>query len=134
MIRFSDAATSAAVLIGVAQYADPERWQPLPAVTANVDDLKAALTSPDHWGLPPERCVTLHDPVDRGDVLEAITAAAETARDTVLVYYAGHGSSTETDLLLTLASTTRRNLNFQSVEFEAVRRIMRQRRAMNAVI
>src|SRR5262245_46995185 len=59
MIRLSDPAASAVVLIGVADYADTERWQPLPAVRANLADLHATLTSPEHWGLAPERCVTL---------------------------------------------------------------------------
>jgi hypothetical protein len=132
--RQPDPAASRAVLIGVADYAEPERWEALPAVRTNVEDLRALLCAPDSWGLPEANCTTLVDPRERVAVLEAISEAAEAARDTVFVYYCGHGATTEEDLLFTLSSTSSRNLGYSAVEFAAVRRVIQARRATHAVI
>jgi WD40 repeat protein len=134
MMRHADPAKSRAVLIGVVNYADPQRWPSLPAVRANVNDLKRVLTDPDLWGLRRSHCVILLDPRDRGRVLEAIHTAAEEATDTVLIYYGGHGATTDSDLLLTLSSTTTRNLHYKSVEYRAVRGLLQERRAAHAVV
>ncbi|HKD99278.1 MAG TPA: Hsp70 family protein, partial [Micromonosporaceae bacterium] len=134
MTRQADPAASRAVLIGVSEYAEPERWEALPATRTNVEDLRTVLTDPAAWGLPTENCAALVDPRDRLAVLEAVAEAANEARDTVFVYYTGHGATTEEDLLLTLASTTSKNLGYSAVEFAAVRRIVQGRRAAHAVI
>jgi hypothetical protein len=134
VIRQPDPAASRAVLIGVTEYAEPRRWEALPAVRANVEDMQAMLCAPASWGLPQAHCTTLVDPRERGAVLEAIAEAAKAARDTVFVYYGGHGATTEDDLLLTLSSTNSDNLSYSAVEFAAVRRLIQGRQAMNAVI
>ncbi|MFE2218073.1 cell division protein FtsZ [Streptomyces canus] len=134
MSRLPDPLMSQAVLIGVSHCADAERWPALPSVESNVTDLRDALTNPRLWGLPAENCTTLLNPTDPGPVLEAVNTAARTARDTVLVYYAGHGSTTDADLLLTLASTTSDNLLFRALRYSTARDIIQQRRATHAVV
>jgi actin-like ATPase involved in cell morphogenesis len=123
-----------AVLVGVSNYAEPDRWLALPTVRANIDGLRRALTDPDLWGLPPEHCTDLIDPTDRGQVLQAVHEAADDARDLVILYYAGHGAVSDSNLLLTLASTTTRSLRYNSVEYATVRAILNERRAAHAVV
>ncbi len=134
MSRLPDPELSRALLIGVSAYAEPERWQPLPAVERNLTDLRDALTDSRLWGLPPEHCTTILNPTDSGPVLEAVHSAARAAQDTVLVYYAGHGSTIDSDLLLTMASTTSDNLLFRALRFSVARDLIQQRRATNAVV
>ena len=84
----ADPGTSRAVLIGTHTFA---RLDPLPAVANNLRRLSEKLTDPALWGLPPAHCTVVEQPAHPGDVLDAVRAAAEEARDTLLVHYAGHG-------------------------------------------
>ncbi|MBB2743418.1 UNVERIFIED_ORG: chaperone protein DnaK [Microbispora rosea subsp. rosea] len=133
MIYHPDPRGSRAVLIGVADYADPQEWPPLPAVRANVADLRQTLTDPELWGLPEENCTTLLDPRDVGDVLDAIAEATRNANDTAIVYYAGHGSRTFQELRLTLSTTTM-DKPYRSVMYSDVSHLIRTRRCLNAVV
>ncbi|QPP09476.1 hypothetical protein G4Z16_27120 [Streptomyces bathyalis] len=79
---------SAAVIIGVAGYTELKR---LPAVANNRDRLKATLTDPEIFGLPEERCLVVPDPTYPKALRDPVVEAARQARDTLIVYYAGHG-------------------------------------------
>ncbi|MCC3777900.1 caspase domain-containing protein [Streptomyces sp. UNOB3_S3] len=134
MTYLPDPGRSRAVLVGVSQYADPDRWPALPAVRANIADLRAVLTDRGLWGLPAEHVSALVDPRDTGLVMETVATATEAAEDTVVFYYAGHGSPAESDLLLPLAATTTQNLSWRSLRYSAVREVLRQRRAAHCVV
>ncbi|MFJ9607282.1 SAV_2336 N-terminal domain-related protein [Kitasatospora sp. NPDC101176] len=87
--EFPDPRRSAALLIGVSRYPSmPE----LPHVPRTVTDLAALLSSPNSWGLSPDRCHVLLDPGSRTEALEAIREATRQATDALLVYFAGHSS------------------------------------------
>ncbi|GHF77472.1 hypothetical protein GCM10018790_64490 [Kitasatospora xanthocidica] len=83
-----EAAASRAVLVGVAQYMGLEA---LPAVANNLPALADVLTGSGSWGLAPEHCAVVAEPANPQDVLEPVAEGAGTARDTLLVYFAGHG-------------------------------------------
>jgi len=83
-----DPRESRAVLVGTARYRSLPH---LPAVEANLKRLSTLFTAPDLWGLPADNCKVLLDPENPVDVLRAVHEAAKTARDTLVVYYAGHG-------------------------------------------
>ncbi|MFJ9938950.1 caspase family protein [Streptomyces erythrochromogenes] len=83
-----DPGATRAVLIGTSRY---EHLEPLPAVSNNLTALAEALSEPSSWGLPPDHCTTLSDPTTAEMTMTAVREAAEEARDTVLVYFAGHG-------------------------------------------
>ncbi|WP_187284886.1 caspase, EACC1-associated type [Streptomyces sp. OR43] len=83
-----DPGASRAVLIGSSRF---DHLEPLPAVTNNLAALAEALASPTSWQLRPEHCVILANPGSTDEVMAALRAAALEARDTLLVYYAGHG-------------------------------------------
>ncbi|MEV0179113.1 caspase family protein [Streptomyces sp. NPDC050625] len=134
MIHHPDPAKSRAVLIGVTRYADPARWQPLPAVAANLADLKKVLTDPDLWGLPPEHCDVIEDPEDPTEVLVRVLSAANSAEDTVVVYFAGHGAVLKSQLVLPTVASTGDTLSARKIPFADIREIVTERRARHAVI
>ncbi|GAA5207689.1 hypothetical protein GCM10023323_24230 [Streptomyces thinghirensis] len=129
-----DPSRSRAVLIGTSNFAEPARWPRLPAVESNIEDLRRTLTHPRLWGLAQEHCTTFLNATDAGAVAEVISTAAMEAEDTLLVYYAGHGATTDNELLLTLSSTTSLNISFRTLSYNVVKNIVRQRRAQHAVI
>ncbi|MFI8100839.1 caspase family protein [Streptomyces sp. NPDC086023] len=79
---------SRAVLIGVSEY---DHLEALPGVKANVQDLAAELRDPAVWGLAAEHCTVTCDPATSTQALVPLRAAVREARDTLLVYYSGHG-------------------------------------------
>ncbi|MEU9998529.1 caspase family protein [Streptomyces sp. NPDC050848] len=83
-----DPGATRAVLIGTSRY---DHLEQLPAVSNNLTSLAAALTEPSSWGLPSEHCAVLANPRTAEMTMTAVRAAAEEARDTVLIYFAGHG-------------------------------------------
>ncbi|MFF7756033.1 caspase family protein [Streptomyces sp. NPDC007971] len=63
----------------------------LPAVRANLADLRAVLTDPVNGTLRDEHCVVVDEPRVPTDFGIPVTEAAGGATDVLLVYYAGHG-------------------------------------------
>ena len=100
MMPVSDPEASCAVLIGASQY---QTLDALPAVENNIRRFAALLTDTGLWGLPPERVTAMLNPGSRDDVLDALSAAALEATDTLLVYYAGHGLLDDENSALHLA-------------------------------
>ncbi|MGW0781885.1 caspase family protein [Streptomyces sp. NPDC002913] len=88
-LRLADPAASYAVLAGVSKY---EHLDDLPAVANNVAALRETLADPAVWGLPLDR-IEIVEPEKVGSRFTwAVKEAAEKATDTLLVYYAGHGT------------------------------------------
>ncbi|MFJ8885091.1 caspase domain-containing protein [Streptomyces sp. NPDC102402] len=88
-LRLADPAASYAVLAGVSAY---EHLDDLPAVANNVAALSATLSDTGVWGLPPDR-IEIVEPEKVGSrFIWAVDEAAKKATDTLLVYYAGHGT------------------------------------------
>ncbi|GAB2935979.1 caspase, EACC1-associated type [Streptomyces mayteni] len=95
-----DPQQSACVLVGVRRYTALE---PLPAVANNCRALQSALTDPRIWGLSDDdRCRTVLDPRTPDELIDPVIRAAKSARDTLVVYYAGHGVIDPHDLTLHL--------------------------------
>jgi hypothetical protein len=92
-----DPRKSSCVLIGVSDYAKLPR---LRAVEQNISRLEEAITDPMIWGIPADRVHKVDYPQPAAAIREAISAAADEASDTLLVYYAGHGLYDKADKLL----------------------------------
>ncbi|MFL6110814.1 MAG: caspase, EACC1-associated type, partial [Catenulispora sp.] len=88
MAGLPDPADSRAVLIGVTDF---EGLPSLTAVAANVEDLAKALAGPRLWTLPAENISIPRDIATPYAVRKAVREAAAKAKDTLLVYYGGHG-------------------------------------------
>ncbi|MGW9372967.1 caspase, EACC1-associated type [Streptomyces xanthophaeus] len=123
---------SSAVLIGVSRFAHlPE----LPAVSANLTDLAAQLRDPDVWGLPADRCHVVAEPGTPTAALAPLRAALEQARDTLVVYYAGHGLIDPDSGVLWLALPGSRTGEADTVmPFDWLRRPLLRSRAERTIV
>jgi len=116
---------SRAVLIGVDDYTESPDLDSLPAVVDNVDRLAELLTAPQLWGLAPEHCTVLHNPIDPLSALDAIHDAATGATDTFLLYFAGHGllSPVTAELHLALPGTATARL-YRALRYDDLRSLL----------
>ncbi|MEV4923673.1 caspase family protein [Streptomyces roseoverticillatus] len=83
-----DPGNSRAVLIGTSTY---DFLDDLPAVSNNLSSLAGVLCGPASWNLRRENCSVVANPASAEVAMDALRDATESARDTLLVYYAGHG-------------------------------------------
>ncbi|GAA0219265.1 hypothetical protein GCM10009527_014290 [Actinomadura nitritigenes] len=91
MTALPDPLQSHAVLVGVSRYPRMPLERQLPQVMNGLEHLAGLLCDPDVWGLPEDRCTILAEPPDTETIIGGLRAAAATASDTLLFYYAGHG-------------------------------------------
>jgi Effector Associated Constant Component 1/Caspase domain len=104
LVGAPDPRQSSCVLIGVSDYG---KLRELPAVRENLVQLPEVLADPEIWGIPPERLHTIAYPQSADAIRDAISAAAQDAPDTLLVYFAGHGLYDKRDgLLIALPEAT----------------------------
>jgi hypothetical protein len=75
-------------LIGFAQYSHAPD---LPAIVNNLNSLREFFVSADGWGMAAEHCHVIEDATTADDLIAPLNRAAAEARDTLFVYYAGHG-------------------------------------------
>lgn len=149
MPRLADPAISRAVLIGTASYEGAASYDParpragdrlpdLPSVAANLDGLAAALSDEVLWGLPPENCRILLDPVTPREVDIALSEAAGAVRagGLLLVYFAGHGliDAESRELFLALSDTVTTAVHATAVPYDWVRRNVRRSAADRRVV
>ncbi|MFE9533831.1 caspase domain-containing protein [Streptomyces sp. NPDC006691] len=76
------------MLIGTSTY---DYLEDLPAVSNNLGSLAEMLTGPMSWSLGKDHCVVLSNPPSATAAMNSLREASAAARDTLLVYYAGHG-------------------------------------------
>nr|BEK65740.1 hypothetical protein KPHV_29670 [Kitasatospora purpeofusca] len=126
--------SSNVVLIGCHRFTELDD---LPAVENNLLSLKEVLTDPRVWGLPEGRIEVVDQPSSADDVLDAVRRAAESASDTLVVYYSGHGLTdpytTELYLALTESQTEPERVR-SALRFEYLRRIILGSRAEKTVV
>jgi hypothetical protein len=110
-----------AVLIGVSSF---DSLPDLPAVANNIRALARLLRRPSILGLPTAHCNVLTSRATPASVDHAVRAAAESAADTLIVYYAGHGLLDPDDgsLHLAIQKSDERAVRSTSVPYEWVRR------------
>ncbi|MFD5872157.1 caspase family protein [Streptomyces sp. NPDC060322] len=127
-----DPNSSRVVLVGVSDY---EHLEPLPAVADSLVDLTETLRSPRLWGVPENHSVMLHNPAAADVVLDAVREAAAAARDTLLLYYAGHGlpDPFSGELDLTLPGSIR-DKQETLLAYEWIRRPMLASRARRRIV
>jgi Effector Associated Constant Component 1/Caspase domain len=117
-----DPRQSSCVVIGVSDYG---RLRELPAVRENLVQLPEVLADPGTWGIPPERLHTIAYPQSADAIRDAISAAAQDAPDTLLVYFAGHGLYDKKDgLLLALPEATGKDRS-QTVPWRQLAEVIR---------
>ncbi|WP_238014634.1 caspase family protein [Dactylosporangium sp. AC04546] len=128
-----DPRRSRAVLVGAGAYTELE---PLPAVPANLHDLRALLTDPLVWGLPPSHCRVVLNPSSTDTIRDALYEAGRAATDALVFYYAGHGvvdPAGVDDLYLTTPRTTLDPMH-AAVRYEDVRALIAAARCPSKVV
>ncbi|MBT2492684.1 caspase family protein [Streptomyces sp. ISL-96] len=130
--RLPDPQRSAAVLIGVSEYA---HLDPIPATENGALKLRQLLTDPTVLGLSPGRCNVITNPQHPYELLKAVSKAAAEAEDTLLVYYAGHGvvDPEEATLRLSVAMTEAQR-RFTSVGWNEVRDEIKNSKAQRKIV
>ncbi|WP_369392478.1 MFS transporter [Streptomyces sp. CG1] len=122
MTRLPDPDRSRALLIGTGAHADRSDLPALPAVAANLADLRQVLTDPATGSLPPQHCVTVADPVTASEVGSPLARLAQEATDLLLVYYGGHGLVDDRGRLhLALPHTDATDIRWTALPFETLR-------------
>jgi caspase domain-containing protein len=123
-----------AILVGCSRYLE---LPGLPAVSAGLVDLQAALTDPLTGGFTPGTCHVIGEPRDGGRLARTLLEAARATEDTLLVYYAGHGVLDEDNHLhLALAGTSSDQalVPDTALAFDRVRAILRASPARNRIV
>jgi Effector Associated Constant Component 1/Caspase domain len=122
LVGAPDPRQSRCVLIGVSDYG---KLRELPGVRENLVRLREVLADPETWGIPPERLHTIDYPQSADAIRDAISAAAQDAPDTLLVYFAGHGLYDKKDgLLLALPEATGKDRS-QTVPWQHLAEVIR---------
>lgn len=133
-MRLPDPARSQALLIGCAEYDDPELHR-LPAVRNNVLDLHELLTDTAYGSFAPDHCAEVIDPSDVRDVGEALERSAAQATDTLMIYFAGHGLlDSAGQLYLGIRTTGTDRLRWTGIPFSLVRQVVSESPAENRVV
>jgi len=122
MTTLPDPELSRVLLVGAARYRSQTQ---LPAVANNVRRLAELFTDPRLWGVRPEHCVSLLDPAQPDEVLDALWQAANAAADALVFYFGGHGlvQPDSDNLYLALADASLDQL-FRGVRYDDVRSIV----------
>ncbi|MGN9844238.1 caspase, EACC1-associated type [Nonomuraea sp. H19] len=131
-----DTRLSRAVLIGTSEY-QYEAMPSLPAVANNLVGLKEALCDHDILGLSPQHCKVINDPTARAHIFTPLLEAASEAKDTLLVYYAGHGQvDQDGELQLALVGTNSdpRHLPVTAVAYNQIRRAVITSSALRRIV
>ncbi|KUN97575.1 caspase, EACC1-associated type [Streptomyces caeruleatus] len=134
MIRLPDPERSRALLFGTATYASDE-LPDLPAVVDNLEDLRGALTSP-LGSFAAEHCHVLLDPPGLIPLFDALDHQAAEARDTLLIYFAGHAlrKTLGGGLHLALPHTRSANQAVSGFDYDRLREIVTSSPATNKIV
>ena len=132
MARLPDPTRSLAILIGCSEY---ELLEALPAVTANLSDVRDILTDSVLGGFGPDSCTILDESTQLLQVCKALRAQAQRAEDTFLVYYAGHGLlGMRNELHLALSATDPDELRATALAYDLVRDVLLDCPALNRIV
>ncbi|MFC8129660.1 caspase domain-containing protein [Streptomyces sp. NPDC057302] len=126
-----DPLQSRAVLVGVSRYSHLED---LPGVADNLPALAEAVCGPFGWGLAAEHCTVVAEPASLDEMLEPVSSAAKSARDTLLVYYAGHGLLDRKQELHLGLPSSRMGQGRRAVPYSWLREAISEGRAQRHVI
>lgn len=131
-MRLPDPAGTRVVLIGVAEY---QHFPPLPAVRNNLTELAKLFRSPLGGSLPDRHCTTVLNPTDISSALDPVHRAASDASDTLVVYFAGHGTRLpDGSLRLAVRNSERGRKQYASMAFDDLRAEVLDSTAVNKVV
>ena len=132
-MRLPDADTSRAVVLGMSSFRHPE-LPDLPGVRSGVAEVSAILTDAQGTGLPRQHCLPVVDEPSLPVIGEHLQTFSEAARDTFIVYYAGHGVIDPSgELYLALPDTHMDRLSWTAIPVARVKQVLSESPATNRV-
>jgi uncharacterized caspase-like protein len=128
---------STIVLVGVSSYNQangPGSFESIAQIDRNLEI--CALTLPGSLITEqPAEVIMLRNPTSSDGMAGAIATAAASATDTLLFYYAGHGIVTANGgLALTHSNTSRAFADYQALDFDRVRAMIRESKAQRKIV
>ncbi|WP_083898367.1 caspase, EACC1-associated type [Nocardia vinacea] len=127
-----DRNASAAVLTGISNYTHPTLG-PLPGTSEQVQRLHDLITDSDEPVFDPATVAFLDAP-SRTELLDAIARATESAVDTVLFYFAGHGLVSRRGELLLAGPETDPDAEYTAIAFQDIRDLITASKAKRTVV
>lgn len=122
---------SRVALIGTSNH---KAMPPLPAVANNISALREALCNPAIWGVSSNNCISVLDPMTPPEMLDPVRAAAESATDTLVVYFAGHGLLNDNGQLhLSLVDSSNDRM-YSAVPYDYLRNLIFRSRARRRIV
>ena len=120
------------VLIGTARY---DHLEQLSSVSNNLLDLGVLLGGSDVLGIPASNCSVISDPTGPADVIDPLARAADRAKDTLIVYYAGHGLlDEERNLYLALTGSRADGADYTGLGYRLIRKRVFESPALRKVV
>ena len=119
-----DYQNSRAMLIGVADYKDPQ-FRQLPAAQNSLARMYDMLTDPALGGWTEERVSVFLNPAQSGSLAADLTDLASRAQDSLLFYFVGHGQlDPRMQLCLALTDTRHDHPDLTGLAYDAVKKII----------
>jgi actin-like ATPase involved in cell morphogenesis len=132
MTVLPDPGSSRAVLVGASTY---KHLKNLPAVRNNLTGFREVLLNPALGGLSANKCKILEEPSSGFGLYQALREQATAARDTLLVYFAGHGRTGDrNELYLCLPDTDPDVLSFTALAYNDLRKAVAESPATKKVV
>lgn len=131
------AAGSRVVLVGTGSHAETAELASLPSVRRTVNALEDRLVR--HCSLSREHLTVVHDPSGPDELYAMIEAAAVDARDTFVLFYAGHGVKDNDGTTLFLATGATMDLQrkypeSQALSYTRITSMLRRRCSAKAIL
>jgi hypothetical protein len=130
MMLSIDPTATQAILIGASEFERDDKLPPLPAVKNNIRELQRLLAAPEIIGIQDDNITPIINPLSSDtDILPQLTDTVSKARDTLIIYYAGHGViSDDRKLYLATKNTVRSKPEFSgALSFSKIRDIATHR-------
>jgi actin-like ATPase involved in cell morphogenesis len=132
MTALPDPGSSRAVLVGASTYKHLEN---LPAIRNNLTGFREVLLNPALGGLSADNCTVLKEPPSGLDLYQTLREQATAARDTLLIYFAGHGRTGDrNELYLCLPDTDPEVLSFTALGYNDLRKAVAESPATRKVV
>ncbi|MFI1994408.1 caspase family protein [Actinoplanes sp. NPDC020271] len=122
------------VIIGSSRYNDDDLCE-LPGVRNNVRDLGLLLTDPTHGIVADDRYEVVPEATEPHDAIKVLREHAEAARDTLVVYFAGHGlRGDDNRLYLAMRGTVKSDPQLSGLAFDLFHETVHHNQAQNTVV
>lgn len=120
--------------MGMGTFPKDESLQPIPHVSANINELSEALTNKDIVGLDPSDISRLIDITDNTKIKEELALAAEQAKEALIIYCSGYVISRKGHLYLASSGSSRSKIHLNGISFDEIMSILEEAGAPSKIL